>query len=754
MTNIHTKIKPPKNLGGFFILITISLLLYSNVFAKSSDNVSLWVKTDYQNECKILLENNSADIKYYSNWLKSFYINIDKKQIETLKKSKLITNLRNASNLQIPELEYDAISLLKVLVDENNLWFENFSDSYYKQYLLSKQIHLLNYFDLEKLPKVNIGVIDGGFEVKDDFFNNITVKANRNFTEEEFSTVNNRHGTSVLGLLAGSGKKIVKTAGNFCNFYLAKTEVHSSEKAIEEYYLVSALEWMVDTAKVELINISLGYSLFDEYEENHKYTEFTGDSTIAAKAVNIAYKKGTVIFTSAGNEGNENNPWQYITTPADAYGVLAVGSVRYDKDKSPFSSIGIDGFAIKPDIMDIGSDVTVFNIEDNNIYAKSQGTSLASPIALGTAILLKRLNPNITNKEIYSRLRKSGDNYSTPNYYYGYGIINSLKAISDSTTLCGFIYDDQKTPINNCKIKIDGDSVFTKQDGFWFYKSNTLKNANDITIFKNGFSPLKRSLAWGSIDSAVITQIPQKSVKIGISSYQRAISKYVITGKDFSYTDYSNYNGNYLLDTNNVLQVIQITKLSSNDSNTLILKAPFKDTVTQINSNNYYAKISFLQKALNNEKYLDNIEISVLSNDGNNQNYTTDEYGSIFLSSQEIGDYFSVSINSKQYMANTKNYQFVEHIIDTIYTSIKPTIYPNPLVSGNTIFVNYKNIVIDDEKMWKYAKVYTSLGKKVKQVKIEYDIDNDRFVFTFGKLSAGVYYIKIEENTYKFLYIK
>jgi len=65
------------------------------------------------------------------------------------------------------------------------------------------------------------------------------------------------------------------------------------------FTLYYALEWLVDSMKVDFINISLDYSTFDSNEKIYNLKEFNGDSTVSAKAVNEAYKRGTTVFYSS-----------------------------------------------------------------------------------------------------------------------------------------------------------------------------------------------------------------------------------------------------------------------------------------------------------------------------------------------------------------------------------------------------------------------------------------------------------------------
>ena len=78
-----------------------------------------------------------------------------------------------------------------------------------------------------------------------------------------------------------------------------------------------------------------------------------GNTTISARAADFAAKKGMIVVVAAGNEGT--SAWHYITTPADADSVVAVGAVASSGIVGNFSSYGpsSDG-QVKPAVASVG----------------------------------------------------------------------------------------------------------------------------------------------------------------------------------------------------------------------------------------------------------------------------------------------------------------------------------------------------------------------------------------------------------------
>src|SRR5690606_22860195 len=135
--------------------------------------------------------------------------------------------------------------------------------------------------------------------------------------------------------------------------------------------------------------------------------------------------KGILVVSSAGNEGNGS--WKTLTPPADADGILAVGSVNNNLTRSSFSSTGptLDG-RIKPELAAFGSGVTVWRqIEDTNT---SSGTSFTSPQIAALAAGLWEARPDWTKEQLINKLLQSGTLADSPNSEIGYGIPNFLDA--------------------------------------------------------------------------------------------------------------------------------------------------------------------------------------------------------------------------------------------------------------------------------------------------------------------------------------
>ncbi|AFM05204.1 subtilisin-like serine protease [Bernardetia litoralis DSM 6794] len=228
------------------------------------------------------------------------------------------------------------------------------------------------------------------------------------------------HGTKVLSaMLSKKEGEIIGTAPE-ATYYLFRTEDVSKEFPIEEAFWAVGAE-KADSLGVDILQTSLGYSDFDNSDYDYTHDDLDGNTAMISQAAEFATQKGIVVVTSAGNSGN--SAWQKISFPADAPSVLAVGAVDSNEEIGNFSSIGntADG-RVKPDIMAMGVGTTLWS--EQNQLTSGNGTSYAAPLIAGLVAGFMQKNPNLTQKEVMFAMRRAGDNYSTPNEQYGYGIPN------------------------------------------------------------------------------------------------------------------------------------------------------------------------------------------------------------------------------------------------------------------------------------------------------------------------------------------
>ncbi|MBU2493693.1 MAG: S8 family serine peptidase [Bacteroidetes bacterium] len=302
-------------------------------------------------------------------------------------------------------------------------------------------------YELSDIPAVHdlgisgndviIGIMDSGFKWKDHpALSNSKVIAEYDFIFNDDNTANesndggssqHNHGTYVMSLIGGFSEGNLIGAAFNASFVLAKTEYIYSETHAEEDNYAAALQWM-DSIGIDIATSSLGYSEFDSGESSYTYADMNGETTIVTKASNLAFERGIITVTSAGNE--RGGSWGYISSPGDAFNVITVGAVNNDNQIAYFSSFGptSDG-RIKPEIVAQGQANWGADASNGN-FKTGQGTSYSAPIIAGILGLLKSAYPHLNNKQVREIVLATGDNKESPNNDIGYGLLSAVRALN------------------------------------------------------------------------------------------------------------------------------------------------------------------------------------------------------------------------------------------------------------------------------------------------------------------------------------
>ena len=278
---------------------------------------------------------------------------------------------------------------------------------------------------------MQIAVLDGGFyhadryPAMDSLWANNQILGTKDFvdpTVDFFKT--HYHGMSVLSCIGGNVPgKLIGTAPK-ASYWLIRSEDTGSEFLIEEDNWVAAAEF-ADSAGVDIINSSLGYTEFDDPQMNHTYYDLDGKTTRVTRGANIAASRGILVFSSAGNQGNK--PWKYLVAPSDGDKVTGVGAVNKDSIPAGFTSLGpAFGGKTKPNVTALGWN-TYLQRSDGS-FGYLSGTSFSSPVMAGMAACLWQSQPHATAEQIKSAIEMTAHLYGNPNDLMGFGIPDMYRA--------------------------------------------------------------------------------------------------------------------------------------------------------------------------------------------------------------------------------------------------------------------------------------------------------------------------------------
>lgn len=363
-------------------------------------------------------ELENVQLIHRSKWFNSVTIYSEDTLIsDQLEQLPFVAQVRN---VEVVKGYYGEFALSR---EENSL--QEFKDAYGQGFHQIDQInglplHVNGYHG----EGMQIAVLDAGFAHVDHLpvFDKLRAEGRilgmHDFVDGDGYIYHHNHGMYVLSTMAGYLPDSLIGTAYEASYYLYRTEDGSSETLLEEDNWAVAAE-RADSLGVDMINSSLGYSTFDDPDQDHSYADMDGNTTIITRAADLAASKGILVVTSAGNSGA--SPWHYITAPADADSVLTAGAIDSNGEHAFFSSFGPTADdRVKPDVVTLGLG-SAFANTDSTIRT-GNGTSFSSPILCGMTACLWQAHPEKKNMEIISAIQQSASLFSNPNDSLGYGI--------------------------------------------------------------------------------------------------------------------------------------------------------------------------------------------------------------------------------------------------------------------------------------------------------------------------------------------
>jgi len=237
------------------------------------------------------------------------------------------------------------------------------------------------------------------------------------------------HGLGVVSVAAGYDPGSLIGPAYGATVLGATTEYTRFERNVEEDNFVAGLEWL-HRRGADVVNVSIGYTTFDEGQRSYSPADLDGDTALTTRAVDRAAQLGMTVVVSAGNSGcaDPDSCWFYVNTPADADSAIAVGAIAPDSSLASFSARGptADGRR-KPDVLVQGEQVPA--AWDDGQYARLGGTSFASPQVTGIVAQMLQVNPSLGPMEVRRLLRQTASQSHAPDTTRGWGIVNAEKAL-------------------------------------------------------------------------------------------------------------------------------------------------------------------------------------------------------------------------------------------------------------------------------------------------------------------------------------
>jgi len=400
------------------------------------------------------------------------------------------------------------------------------------------------------------------------------------------------HGTHVAGIIASQGW--FSTGGNFTHTFkgiapnanIINLRVLDQNGAGTDSSVIAAIQTAISlksTYNIRVINLSLGRQVYESY---------TVDPL--CQAVEAAWSAGIVVVAAAGNQGRNDSAgtegYGTIAAPGNDPYAITVGAMktantpaRVDDTIASYSSKGPTAydFVVKPDIVAPGNQVvstlapnapllstptdvylseyssstttnttsggntknnkknSTSSLTANTIspsYMRLSGTSMATPVVSGAAVLLLQQNPNLTPDQVKARLMKTASKnfpasstvtdpttgITYTDYYdiftIGAGYLDVAAALSSNDTADASavsptaVYD----PTTQSVYLVTGTSVVWGTDALW--DTSVVWGTN---VFVNGTSVVwGNSVCWGSSSSSGFSVVWGNGVPWGDATNQ------------------------------------------------------------------------------------------------------------------------------------------------------------------------------------------------------------------------------------------
>src|SRR6185503_10733874 len=315
---------------------------------------------------------------------------------------------------------------------------------------------------------IGIAVLDSGIDAAHHAFlnrsNGVRVVYSEDFTGEGRTDDPYGHGTHVASLAAGNGRISNKEyMGIAPNANLINLRVLNSQGIGTAAQVLRALDWVATNRaayNIRVVNMSLGMAAIDSYLNDP-----------VCRAVRRLVDAGVVVFAAAGNNGKDsdgNKLYGHIHSPGNEPSAITVGAAntfgtddRSDDTVASFSSRGptrsfitdqngvrhYDNL-IKPDLVAPGNKLIEAMAADNYLVAHNpslnagisgsdqrnmmflSGSSMATPVAAGTAALMLQANPSLTPNLVKALLMYSAQPLAGFNMLeQGAGQLNAAGAV-------------------------------------------------------------------------------------------------------------------------------------------------------------------------------------------------------------------------------------------------------------------------------------------------------------------------------------
>ncbi len=219
----------------------------------------------------------------------------------------------------------------------------------------------------------------------------------------------NGHGTHCAGIISANNNTIgvVGVAPN-CDIWAVQI---SKTSLISVSAIIAGIDWCIGTHEDSDPNNDIRVMSMS----------FSGPSSDAELlALQEAYDNDILMFAAAGNSGGA------VEYPAAHSIVVAVSASTSTDAIASYSCFG-------PEIEVIAPGSSILSTYKSGKYKTLSGTSMACPMAAGTAVLAWSAHPAYTRDQIRTLLHNTAEDIGLSTYQQGYGLVDAENAALGTT---------------------------------------------------------------------------------------------------------------------------------------------------------------------------------------------------------------------------------------------------------------------------------------------------------------------------------
>ena len=282
---------------------------------------------------------------------------------------------------------------------------------------------------------VVVGNIDTGVDVTHPAFGNRWRQQSGWFDAVNGQTTpydDNGHGTFCMGIAVGGGGNIGDTIGVAPEATFIAAKAFDSNGSGTYAWILACFQWYASLGNLAPVAINNSWGMGSRT-----------DTTLWRPCRNLQLLGISLVVAVGGIPGRDST----VTVPSNYPCLFGVGASEGNSARGPApsgypwddSTSWLDPLwgprqplnHVKPDLVAPGSNIRSAYL--NQGYTTMSGTSASAPHLTGAIALLKQKNPNLSPSQLWQIIAPNCDTIpgggSYPNYRYGWGRLNCLRAI-------------------------------------------------------------------------------------------------------------------------------------------------------------------------------------------------------------------------------------------------------------------------------------------------------------------------------------